>query len=161
MCPPGFTAHAVGIVRAAGAQAGRIAPARVVQYAPCVAGPDRRQAISQLKPVLAGMLNTFWALAQRVPAARSSLVVHSGIPEDDFAATIARLQSGQAPEAAIDGRFVDAFAMAGSAEDCRARLADFGRAGVTDLVLTFVGNDPLADMAYLAKALPLAAHRGT
>ena len=113
-----------------------------------------------MKPVLAGMLGTFWALALRVAAARTSLVAYSGIAEADFAATIARLQAGQLPDSAIDDRFVEAFAVAGTAEDCRARVAAYADAGVTDLVLSFVGTDPLADMAYLAKALPLGRDRG-
>jgi 5,10-methylenetetrahydromethanopterin reductase len=160
MCPPGFTAYATQLVRAAAAEAGRGAPGRVVQYAPCVAKADRRQAIAELKPVLAGMLDTFWALAQRLMAARTSLVAHSGIPEADFAAMIARLRSGRATDDAIDGRFVEAFALAGTAEDCRARLAAYADAGVTDLVLTFVGADPVADMAYLAQALPIGRATG-
>ncbi len=154
MSPPGFAAHAAQAVRAAAARADHVGAKRVVQYAPCAAGPDPQQAIAQLKAVLASMLVAFWALAQSVPAARTSLVAHSGIPEADFAAAIARLQAGDAPAAAIDRRFVDAFALAGSAKDCRARLAAYQAAGVTDLVLTFVGPDPMADMAYLAQAQP-------
>src|SRR5437899_1127606 len=40
LCPPGYTARAVGIVEHAAAQASRPSP-RVVQYVPCVARPDR------------------------------------------------------------------------------------------------------------------------
>ena len=130
MCPPGFAQHAG---QAAGAS-------RVVQYVPCAVGPDRVQAVATIKPVLAGMLKTFWGLAQKVPAARTSLIAYSGIPEADFATT------------ATDERFVEAFAVAGDAEDIRRRLAAYGAAGVTDLVLTFAGPDPLADMAYLLRA---------
>ena len=44
--------------------------------------------------------------------------------------------------------------LAGDAEDIRRRRATYAAAGVTDLVLTFVGPDPLADMAYLLRASP-------
>jgi alkanesulfonate monooxygenase SsuD/methylene tetrahydromethanopterin reductase-like flavin-dependent oxidoreductase (luciferase family) len=131
MCPPGFTAWAASIAR----------PARLVQYAPCVVAADRPTAMAAIKPVLAGLLKTFWALAQKVPAAKASLVNHSGIPEADFAAAVA------GPATALDERFVDAFAVAGTIDDCRARIAAYGAAGVTDLVLTFVGPDPVGDMA--------------
>jgi 5,10-methylenetetrahydromethanopterin reductase len=130
MCPPGFAAYA----RQAAAAG------RVVQYVPCAVGPDRALAIATIKPVLAGMLKTFRGLAQKVPAARTSLITYSGIPEADFATS------------EPDDRFVEVFSVAGDADDVRRRLAAYEAAGVTDLVLTFVGADPLADMAYLLRA---------
>ena len=133
MCPPGFAAHAASIAR----------PRRLVQYAPCVVAADRDTAMAAVRPVLAGMLKTFWALAQRVPAARTSLIDHSGIPEADFAAAVA------APERDLDERFIDAFSVAGTPRECRARIAAYGMAGVTDLVLTFVGAHPESDMALI------------
>lgn len=142
MCPPGFTA---------GAAASQPAGKRVVQYAPCIASADRERAISAMKPVLAGMLRTFWTLGQKVPAAKASLIDRSGIPEADFAAAIERLQAGVPPETAIDQRFVEAFSVTGSGEDCLRRIVAYDAAGVTDLVLTFAGPDPVADMAYLAR----------
>ena len=131
MCPPGFARHA-----AIAAQA-----KRVVQYVPCCVGPDRAQAVATMKPVLAGLLKTFWGLAQRVPAARTSLVTYSGIPETDFATSES------------DERFLEAFTVTGDADDCRRRVAAYRDAGVTDLVLTFVGPEPARDMAYLLRAV--------
>ena len=131
MCPPGFAAWAASIAR----------PKRLVQYVPCVVSNDRATAMAAIKPVLLGMLKTFWALAQKVPAARTSLVDHSGIAHADFAKAVA------GPAESLDERFVEAFAIAGTADECRSRLLVYRAAGVTDLVLTFVGPDPLADMA--------------
>jgi len=131
MCPPGFAKHAALAARAR----------RVVQYVPCSVGPDRRQAVAAMTPVLAGLLKTFWGLAQRVPAARTSLVTYSGIPEADFAMV------------EPDERFLEAFTVTGDADDCRRRVAAYREAGVTDLVLTFVGAEPARDMAYLLRAL--------
>jgi 5,10-methylenetetrahydromethanopterin reductase len=145
MCPPGFARHALSIVQPA--------PRRVVQYASCSIAADRTMALAAIKPVIAGMLKTFWALGQRVPAAQASLVDHSGIPGGDFAATVARLEAGQSPLSAIDQRFVDAFAVAGTPGDCSARIAAYGAAGVTDLGLTFVGADPLSDIVALGSAM--------
>src|SRR5476651_1406185 len=133
MCPPGFAAHAAAIAR----------PRRLIQYAPCIVSPDRRAAVSAIRPILAGMLKTFWALGQRVPAAKASLVDYSGIPEADFAAAVAT------PADALDERFVAAFSVTGTPDDCRARIAAYGAAGVTDLVLTFVGTTPEDDMALI------------
>lgn len=135
MCPPGFAAHAAGIAR----------PGRLVQYVPCIVAADGDAARSAIKPVLAGMLKTFWTLGQTVPAAKASLVDHSGIPPADFATAAA------SPETGIDRRFIDAFSIAGTVEECRTRIEAYAEAGVTDLVLTFVGADPLADMERLAR----------
>jgi 5,10-methylenetetrahydromethanopterin reductase len=151
MCPPGFARHALAAVQASAAKAGRPIQRRMVQYAPCAVSADRATALAAIKPVLAGMLKTFWTLGQKVPAARVSLVDHSGIAAADFAATVALLQAGEPPLAAIDQRFVDVFAVAGTPEDCLVRLAAYGAAGVTDLGLTFVGTDPLADIAALGR----------
>jgi 5,10-methylenetetrahydromethanopterin reductase len=133
MCPPGFAAHAAAIAR----------PRRLIQYVPCIVSSDRRAAVSAIKPVLMGMLKTFWTLGQRVPTAKASLVDHSGIPEAEFAAAVA------APADALDERFVAAFSVTGTPDDCRARIAAYGAAGVTDLVLTFVGPTPEDDMALI------------
>jgi len=135
MCPPGFAAHAATFLRSG---------TRIVHYVPCVARADRGEAMAAIKPVLAGMLKAFWTLGQTVPAAKASLVDHSGIPEADVAAAVA------SPATAVDDRFVEAFSVAGTVEDCRRCIAAYGAAGVSDLVLTFVGPDPLADLAYLA-----------
>lgn len=153
MCPPGFARYALAVVQANAEKAGRPMPSRVVHYVPCVVAADRRGASDTIKPVLAGMLKTFWALAQKVPAARTSLIGHSGIPEVDFASMIGRLQTGASPGAAIDDRFVEAFSVAGTPEECLLRFADYRDAGVSDLVLTFVGPDPVADIAALGRAV--------
>ena len=134
MCPPGFAAYAASIAR----------PKRLVQYAPCIVSRNGDKAVAAIKPLLVGMLKTFWTLGQRVPAAKVSLIDHSGIPERDFAAAVA------GPADALDQRFVDAFSITGTPDDCRARISAYGAAGVTDLVLTFIGPDPIAEMELLA-----------
>jgi 5,10-methylenetetrahydromethanopterin reductase len=136
MCPPGFAAWATAIAR----------PRRLVQYAPCVVAADRGTAMAVIKPVVAGLLKTFWALGQKVPAAKASLIDHSGIPKAAFVAAVV------SPATSLDERFVDAFAVAGTPQECHARIAAYGAAGVTDLVLTFVGPDPVGDMARVSLA---------
>ena len=92
------------------------------------------------------MLKTFWTLGQTVPAARESLVDHSGIAAADFAAAVT------APPAALDERFVDAFSVTGTTDECRGRIAAYAKAGVTDLVLTFVGRPDRRHGATFARA---------
>lgn len=152
MCPAAFTARAVELVRCGALDAGRVGPASVIQYIPCVVRRDRTEARHVVKVSLAPMLLSFWALGQRVPAAKAALVA-SGIPEEEIGMTVARLRAGAPASEALDDRFVDAFAIAGTAEDCLAQAAAYGTAGVSELALTFVAPEPADDIAWLGEAL--------
>jgi 5,10-methylenetetrahydromethanopterin reductase len=148
MCPPGYTARAVDIVRHAAIDAGRAIPANVIQYVPCIAGADGTQARSAIKPTLATMLRQFWA----APTAKEAMR-YGNIPDAELQAANDRIAGGESPEQALSDRFIDAFAIAGTADECLERISAYARAGVTELVLTFVGPDPVADIAYLGRAL--------
>jgi hypothetical protein len=76
----------------------------------------------------------------------------SGISDAEFAATAERLRAGEDAAAVLDGRFVEAFAIAGTAADCAAQVAACGEAGVTELALTFSGPQSGAEMKELAAA---------
>ena len=156
MCPPDFTRQAVDIIRNAAREAGRQPPAQVVdqvvQYVPCAVRPDRAEAHRLAKETIGEMLPGFWSLAQRVPAAKSALLRAEELSQADFAAVVDRLRGGEPPTDVLDERFVDAFAIAGTAEDCLAQARRYRAAGTTELVLTFVGPQPEQDMGYLASA---------
>jgi 5,10-methylenetetrahydromethanopterin reductase len=153
MCPSGFTRQAVDVVRKSAQAAQRPPPAEVVQYVPCAVRPDRAEAHALAKATIAEMLPGFWSLGQRVPAAKSALLRAGDLSESDFAAAIDRLRAGEAPSVALDARFVETFAIAGTAEDALFQARRYREAGASELVLTFVGAQPDADMAYLALAL--------
>jgi 5,10-methylenetetrahydromethanopterin reductase len=156
MCPPDFTRQAVDIVGNAAREAGRQPPAQVVaqvvQYVPCAVRPDRAEAHCLAKETIGEMLPGFWSLAQRVPAAKSALLRAGELSQADFAAAVDRLRRGETPADVLDERFIDAFAIAGTAEDCLAQARRYRAAGATELVLTFVGPQPEQDMGYLASA---------
>jgi alkanesulfonate monooxygenase SsuD/methylene tetrahydromethanopterin reductase-like flavin-dependent oxidoreductase (luciferase family) len=156
MCPPGFTRQAVDVVRKSAQAAQRPPPAEAVQYVPCAVRPDRAEAHALAKATIAEMLPGFWSLGQRVPAAKSALLRAGDLSESDFAAAVDRLRAGEAPSAVLDARFVETFAIAGTAEDALVQARRYREAGASELVLTFVGAQPEADMAYLARALPRA-----
>jgi alkanesulfonate monooxygenase SsuD/methylene tetrahydromethanopterin reductase-like flavin-dependent oxidoreductase (luciferase family) len=156
MCPPGFTRQAVDVVRKSAQAAQRPPPAEVVQYVPCAVRPDRAEAHALAKATIAEMLPGFWSLGQRVPAAKSALLRAGDLSESDFAAAVDRLRAGEAPSAVLDARFVETFAIAGTAEDALVQARRYREAGASELVLTFVGTQPEADMAYLAHALARA-----
>ena len=153
MCPPDFTRAAVAAVCRSAREAHRPAPADIVQYVPCVARSDRAEAHRLATAAIGEMLPPFWVLAQRVPAAKSALLQAADLSESDFTAAVARLRAGASPADALDDRFLAAFTIAGSAEDCLAQARRYRAAGASELALTFVGSQPEADMEYLARAV--------
>jgi 5,10-methylenetetrahydromethanopterin reductase len=148
MCPPGYTARAVDIVHKAAVDSGRAIPTNVVQYVPSIPGVDGKQARRAVKTMLAAMLKQYWA----VPSAKAAMR-HGNIPEEELLAAVDRIAGGEPPENVLCDRFVDAFTIAGTADECLERIDAYARAGVSELVLTFVGAQPAADIEYLGRAL--------
>jgi 5,10-methylenetetrahydromethanopterin reductase len=153
MCPVDFTAYAAETARTAASSAGRNFPGNVVQYVPCIARADGAEARRAIKTPLAPMLKQYWTLAQKVPAAMESMVRYSNIPAVDVQSAAERLQAGDSPEQVLDDRFVDAFTLAGTADECRERIAAYEDAGVSELALTFFGDQPEVDMEYFGRVL--------
>ncbi len=151
MCPPEFTRWAVDLVCNSARQAGRPPPPEVVQYVPCAVRPDRGVGYDLARAAIGEMLPPFWSLAQRVPAAKSALLRAGGLAESDFVTAVERLRAGERD--ALDERFVGAFAIAGTAEDCLAQAQRYHAAGAGELALSFVGPHPEEDMVYLAGAV--------
>jgi 5,10-methylenetetrahydromethanopterin reductase len=152
MCPAEFTQAAVLALRDAARQAQRPMPADVVQYVPCAVRLDRAEAYALAKKAIGEMLPSFWALAQRVPAAKAAMLRAKALSESDVADAAARLHAGEGATDVLDDRFVEAFAIAGTAEEALAQARRYGEAGATELVLTFAGRRPEPDMQYLANA---------
>jgi 5,10-methylenetetrahydromethanopterin reductase len=160
MCTPAFSARARDIVTEAARVAGRPPPGEIVQYVPCVARPDRAEAYEAAKEMLGDIVTGFWSLGGRFPAARAAMLQGSGIDAPEFETAVERLAAGVPAAAALDDRYVVAFAIAGTAEDCLARSAVHGESGVGELVLTFAGAGAPGEIAYLgAAAARLAAAR--
>ena len=148
-----FAAGAVKTLHQVARAAGRPKLPDVVQYVPCFAHADGNAAQRLALRAVAEMLPAYWRLGQRLPAAKQALLTGSGIDESDFAAAVARLNTGEKADGALDARFVAAFALAGHADDCRRQAAAYAQAGVTELALTFAGPDATAAMGFLAKAM--------
>ena len=153
MCPPGYSLRAVGLMREGAQRAGRPQPANVVQYAPCVAGADRGEARQIVRQRLAPMIVSMWKAGEQSPFVRRSMVAESGIAEAGFATLVGALGAGAAPGEVVEDRFLDRYAVAGDGGDCRAAIARYVAAGVSEMVVTFVGPDPVGDMGYFARAV--------
>jgi 5,10-methylenetetrahydromethanopterin reductase len=152
MCPVEFTHTAALAVRDAARQAQRRLPTEVVQYIPCAVRLDRAEAYALAKAALGEMLASFWSLAERIPAAKAAMLRAKSLSESDFAAAVRRLRAGERAAEVLDDRFVEAFAIAGTAEDALAQARRYAQAGASELVLTFAGRRPEPDMQYLANA---------
>ncbi len=153
MCPPGYTRRALDLMREGAAKAGREPLKNVVQYAPCVARPDGREARRAAKTVLGGMLINSWTAGEVSPVVRASMVRDSGIDAEDFRVLVEKLKAGGVAADLVEDRFLDRFAVAGTADDCIAAINRYAEVGVTAMTLTFVGAEPTAEMAYLGGAL--------
>jgi 5,10-methylenetetrahydromethanopterin reductase len=152
MCPPRYSERAVGIVQESAADARR-KPLDIVQYLPCVVRQDPDEARRLAKHAVGGMLTTFWPTGGDWPALRDTIIECSGIAKPEVVTALARLRRGEPADRALDDRFIAAFAIAGTPEECLAQAARYRRAGVNELVLTFGGPQPEADMAQFAAVL--------
>jgi 5,10-methylenetetrahydromethanopterin reductase len=151
LCPAGYTRRAVGIVQQ-GAAAARHKPLDIVQYVPCAVRADRDEAKHAAKSAIGEMLAAFWPVGSDWPMLRETIVRHSGITKNEMVTALARLRSGEPPDRVLDDRFVEAFAIAGTAEECLATATRYRRAGVDELVLTFVGARAVEQIALLGCA---------
>jgi 5,10-methylenetetrahydromethanopterin reductase len=156
MCPPGYSQRATAMVNAAAAAAGHPLPS-VAQYVPCAVRPRSDKARQLAKTAIGEMLANFWPVGSDWPALRETIVQHTGITKAEMIAALDRLRRGEPATRVLDDRFVDAFAIAGTAEECLTAAARYRRAGVDELVLTFAGAQSAEDMAYLGRAI--ADHR--
>jgi 5,10-methylenetetrahydromethanopterin reductase len=151
-CAPGYTGRAVGLVREAAQAAGRPLPPAVVQYVPCALDEDGAAARDAARAFVGAMLLHYWRLGGDAPAVRAAHLEHTGIEPGDFAKAMERLAAGEPAARALDDRFLRAYALAGTAEECLEQTAAYGAAGVTELGLTFIGDDPGRAIARLGRA---------
>src|SRR5258708_15561758 len=96
------------------------------------------------------MLASFWSLGERVPSAKAALLCARAIPASDFAAAAARLRAGEPAADVLDDRFVEAFAIAGTAADPLAQPRRYCEAGLSEPALSFAGRRAAPDLHYTA-----------
>jgi 5,10-methylenetetrahydromethanopterin reductase len=152
LTPPRTSARLVRMLRAAAEAAGRPMP-RVVQYVPCAVDQDGDSARATVGRILGEMLASLWPNPSEWPPAKEAIVADSLIPRAEFGDTLDRLRCGEPAAGVVDARYVAAFAIAGTAEECLQQAAAYRAAGVDELALTFAGPRPEEAMAGLARSL--------
>jgi 5,10-methylenetetrahydromethanopterin reductase len=119
----------------------------------CAVRPDRAKAQRVAKTMLGEMLPAYWSLGERVPSAKSAMLRAKGLVESDIASAVERLRAGHAAADVLDDRFLAAFAIAGTPQDCLARAQHYFEAGATELALSFAPGEPELDMKLLGAVL--------
>lgn len=143
LTPPGLAAQMTVSVAEAAAKAGRPKP-RVVQYAPCAVDADGDAARRTVKRTIGEMLTLLWPAGNDWPRRREDVVAASGIPRHHFVDALDRLRRGDDPVAVLDERYLAAFAIAGTIEECREQLARYRTVGVDELVLSLGSTEEIA-----------------
>ena len=153
MCSAAFTGRVAALLQASRRAAGRPANARVIQYMPCALNADRDAAITAAKRSVGEMLPGFWSLGQKLKSAKEGLLAGTDISEAEFAAASARLSAGEDAGEVLDERYTNAFALAGTPQDCLAASEKYAAAGVSELALTFSGAGAVQDIKSMGGAL--------
>ena len=159
MCSPEFTRRVAELMCASRRAAGRSEGGRVIQYMPCAVGEDRTEAMNRAKRAIGEMLPGFWSLGQKLDSAKEGLMADTHIAEAEFSTAAARLLAGEDATDVLDERYVAAFSLAGTPEDCLVAARRYCVAGVTELALTFGGPAAGEDIRRMGRVL--AAGRRT
>lgn len=152
MCPPSFTGRAIEIMADGATAAGRPPPPHIVKYVPCVVATDGADARNAVKPAIGAMLAAYWKAYHATPAALSAMGGDNGIEPGLFAAALQRLGAGEPADEVLDDAFVAAYAVAGTVDQCLEQCRVLAATGVTQMTLTFHGDDPEASLARLGHA---------
>jgi len=158
MCPPSYTRRAIKIMNEGAKKAGRPVPSEIVKYIPCVVRSDSEAARNAVKPAIAATLAAYWELYKSAPNVRSTIIDDSGISADAFIGAMERAADGESATQALSDSFVAAYAVAGTAEECFEQCRILGRNGVTELALSFLSDEPEADMSLFSEAIAARHH---
>jgi 5,10-methylenetetrahydromethanopterin reductase len=153
MCSPGFVGAASQNVFNAAKAANRPSLPEIVRYAPCSVRDNRAAAHLAAKHAIAEMLPGFVNLSKRIATVKDALMLGTGITEDELDTAAGRLRAGEDPGVVLDERYIAAYAVAGTPDDCLAQARAQHAVGITDIALTFSGDAPHDEMRLLASAL--------
>ena len=153
MCPPVFTHRAKDRLREG---AGDTAPDRnfeVTKYVPCAVDEDGDQARKTARNAIGKMLSAFWQAYQPAPAALAAIREGNGIEAGRFEQALAQLAKGEQGEDVLDDAFIEAYGIAGTAEECVDQIVSLGDSGVTQLTVTVLGDAPETGIRQLGAVL--------
>lgn len=155
MCPPSFTARAIDALHEGATRVQRSPPAEITKYLPCVVNANgdaaRRSALNAIGRTLSG----FWQAYQGAPPALAAIREGNNIDSSEFSEALSRLAGGEAGERALDDRYVAAYGVAGTVDQCVDQITGLADMGVTELTVTMLGDSPKDNIRQLGSALAL------
>lgn len=143
MEPVPYVERGVELLRKAARDAGRDPLAlEVVQFHPFACDEDRELARREAKECIAQIAATefdyFVDMEEYVDAFITDL---EGISKADYIEVMRRLADGEAPALVVPDALVDQVAIAGTPDECAARIRQFEELGVTEVVLRPANSD--------------------
>ena len=99
------------------------------------------------------MLSAFWQAYQPAPAALAAIREGNGIEAGRFEQALAQLAKGEQGEDVLDDAFIEAYGIAGTAEECVDQIVSLGDSGVTQLTVTVLGDAPETGIRQLGAVL--------
>ena len=152
MSSPGHVRRVREATAAARRAAGQPAPFPVLAYVPVAIGRDAVAARRAVRPLLARYLAHLHGQA---------ILADAGVAEAETLAIRAARAAGDSGASLVTDAHVDAFALAGTAEQARERLAGWRAAGLdTPVVLPAGEADPVEQLAVIGAALGATAATG-
>jgi 5,10-methylenetetrahydromethanopterin reductase len=153
MCSLTFAAGLAALMRSSSRAAGRSAHGKVIQYMPCTTHTDSREAFNAAKIAVAEMLPRFWLLGQKLESAKAALLAGTHISEAEYSDCARRILAGEQASVVLDDRFVAAFSLSGTPDQCLARAREYKAMGIDELALTFSGPRAAEEMTAIGAAL--------
>ncbi len=141
MCAPGFATWALEVLDQGARRAGRPVPRHVIHHVFCVTDRDGATARRRARHAIAARLAAYWSLGAQVPVVREAVLRASGIDPVEYPIALGRLAAGENTLAVLDDRYLDAYALAGTPEQCAESALRFAAAGATEVVLGFCDGD--------------------
>jgi 5,10-methylenetetrahydromethanopterin reductase len=156
MCSIAFASHLAKLMRSSARAAGRTTAGKVVQYMPCATHADSGEASNAAKIAIGEMLPRFWQLGQKLQSAKEALLAGTDISEGEFSDCARRILAGENAAAVLDDRFVAAFSLSGTPDQCLMRAQEYKSMGVNELALTFSGPRAAEEITAIGAALTSA-----
>ncbi|HKS85251.1 MAG TPA: LLM class flavin-dependent oxidoreductase [Pseudolabrys sp.] len=157
MCSLTFASHLAESMRSSARAAGRATPGKVVQYMPCATRALSAEAFDAAKLAIGEMLPRFWQLGQKLQSAKEALLAGINIGADEFSSCSRRILAGERASAVLDDRYVAAFSLSGTPDQCLTRAQEYRSMGIDELALTFSGPRALEEVTAIGAALKSAA----
>ncbi|MBM4258457.1 MAG: LLM class flavin-dependent oxidoreductase [Deltaproteobacteria bacterium] len=123
---PAYVRHAVKHLQQGAVRSGRqLEKFPVGAYLPIALSSDGKNAREAVKPLIAGMIGLMSGFPNH------AVFSCGGIARETLERFTAAFAKGEFPVALVTEEMVDTFAVAGTPQECRVRLAEFVEAGVT------------------------------